>query len=138
MATLALPVAVAAPAAAGAGPVSSYCSTVMRNGSYTSEQTAWCRIQQWTGHRSEGGGYISNGPYEGPIDGIPGVNSWRAFQKYLQIHVGYNGPIDGIPGPNTYRSVQLLAQRGGYTGPIDGAPGPNTWAGVARYVLTKI
>ncbi|MBD7952452.1 MULTISPECIES: peptidoglycan-binding domain-containing protein [Oerskovia] len=138
LATFALPVVAAAPASAAAGPVSSYCSTVMRNSAYTNEQTAWCRVQQWTGHRTVGGGYIAEGPYQGPIDGIPGVNSWRAFQQYLKLSVGYSGPIDGIPGPNTYRAVQLLAQKGGYTGPVDGVLGPNTWAGVARYVLTKI
>jgi peptidoglycan hydrolase-like protein with peptidoglycan-binding domain len=137
-ATFALPVVAAAPASAAAGPVSSYCATVMRNAAYTNEQTAWCRVQQWTGHRTVGGGYVSEGPYQGPIDGIPGPNSWKAFQIYLSIHAGYTGPTDGVPGVNTYKAVQRLAQKGGYTGPVDGILGPNTWAGVARFVLTKI
>jgi hypothetical protein len=73
------------------------------------------------------------GGYSGPMDGVPGPNSWRGVQNVLR-QFGYTGPIDGIPGPNTFRALQQLAQSAGYTGPIDGVPGPNTYAGVSRWL----
>ena len=48
---------------------------------------------------------------------------------------GYAGPIDGVPGPNTWKALQRIAQRGGYAGPVDGVPGPNTYAGLAALLL---
>jgi peptidoglycan hydrolase-like protein with peptidoglycan-binding domain len=48
---------------------------------------------------------------------------------------GYQGPNDGVPGPNTWRALQRIAQRGGYAGPVDGVPGPNTYAGLAELLV---
>jgi GH25 family lysozyme M1 (1,4-beta-N-acetylmuramidase)/lysozyme family protein len=74
------------------------------------------------------------GGYTGPIDGVPGANTWVGVQKVLRELGYYEGPTDGVPGINTYKGLQLLAQDGGYTGPIDGIPGPNTYAGIQAYL----
>jgi GH25 family lysozyme M1 (1,4-beta-N-acetylmuramidase)/lysozyme family protein len=74
------------------------------------------------------------GGYTGPIDGIPGVNTWIGVQKVLREVGYYDGPVDGDPGINTYKGLQLLAEDGGYSGPIDGVPGPNTYAGIQAYL----
>ncbi|MEV5764752.1 peptidoglycan DD-metalloendopeptidase family protein [Micromonospora sp. NPDC052213] len=71
--------------------------------------------------------------YTGPIDGVPGVNTYAALQRAMRNY-GYTGPIDGIPGPNTWKAVQRLASGWGYTGPIDGVMGPNSWRGFARFL----
>ncbi|WP_415858959.1 peptidoglycan-binding domain-containing protein [Agromyces laixinhei] len=61
-----------------------------------------------------------------------GVNSWKGFQSWLRIY-GYGGPVDGIPGTNTYRAIQEYArQTGFYSGPVDGVMGPNSWWGLTR------
>ncbi|GAA1655546.1 peptidoglycan DD-metalloendopeptidase family protein [Catellatospora bangladeshensis] len=69
------------------------------------------------------------GGYFGPVDGVPGVNTWKGVQTVVRGY-GYTGPIDGVPGANTYAALQRLAQKGGYTGPVDGALGPNSWKGI--------
>lgn len=69
------------------------------------------------------------GGYFGPVDGVPGVNTWKGVQTVVRGY-GYTGPIDGAPGTYTYMALQRLAQKGGYTGPIDGALGPNSWKGI--------
>ncbi|OLF08368.1 peptidase M23 [Actinophytocola xinjiangensis] len=84
----------------------------------------WKRTQNWL--RIEQG-------YTGPIDGVPGVNTYAALQRAMRGY-GYTGPIDGVPGVNTWAAVQRLAARWGYTGPIDGVMGPNSWRGFARFV----
>lgn len=70
------------------------------------------------------------GGYMGPIDGVPGPNTWRGVQAVLARRGWYAGPIDGIPGPNTWKGVQQFARGGGYLGPIDGVPGANTLRGL--------
>ncbi|WP_344350021.1 cutinase family protein, partial [Catellatospora coxensis] len=69
------------------------------------------------------------GGYTGPIDGVPGTNTWLGAQQVMTGY-GYTGPIDGVPGTNTYAAMQRLAQKGGYTGPVDGALGVNSWKGI--------
>ncbi|GAA1360526.1 cutinase family protein [Catellatospora chokoriensis] len=75
------------------------------------------------------------GGYTGPVDGIPGVNTWLGTQQVMTGY-GYTGPIDGAPGTNTYAAMQRLAQQGGYTGPVDGALGVNSWKGL-QTVLSR-
>jgi murein DD-endopeptidase len=84
----------------------------------------WQRAQNWL--RIEHG-------YAGPIDGVPGANTYAALQRAMRAY-GYTGPIDGVPGANTWAAVQRLAARWGYTGPIDGVMGPNSWRGFARFL----
>lgn len=84
----------------------------------------WKRTQNWL--RIEQG-------YTGPIDGVPGVNTYAALQRGVRAY-GYTGPIDGVMGPNSWAGVQRLASHWGYTGPIDGVMGPNSWRGFARFV----
>ncbi|MGB3440476.1 MAG: M23 family metallopeptidase [Actinophytocola sp.] len=84
----------------------------------------WKRAQNWL--RIEQG-------YTGPIDGVPGVNTYAALQRGVRGY-GYTGPIDGVMGPNSWAGVQRLASHWGYTGPIDGAMGPNSWRGFARFL----
>ena len=84
----------------------------------------WKRAQNWL--------RITNG-YTGPIDGVPGVNTYAALQRAMRGY-GYTGPIDGAPGVNTWAAVQRLAAQHGYTGPIDGVMGPNSWRGFARFL----
>ena len=84
----------------------------------------WKRAQNWL--RVEHG-------YTGPIDGVPGVNTYAALQRGVRAY-GYTGPIDGVPGVNTWAAVQRLAARWGYTGPIDGVMGPNSWRGFSRFL----
>lgn len=71
------------------------------------------------------------GGYTGPLDGLPGVNTWRALQGLLQRY-DYRGPLDGVPGTNTYKALQRLASAYGYTGPVDGVPGARTFEAVER------
>jgi hypothetical protein len=82
------------------------------------------RMQNWL--------RITNG-YTGPIDGVPGVNTYAALQRAMRGY-GYTGPIDGVPGTNTWKAVQRLASGYGYTGPVDGVMGPNSWRGFARFL----
>ena len=82
------------------------------------------RMQNWL--------RLTNG-YTGPIDGVPGTNTYAALQRAMRGY-GYTGPIDGAPGINTWRAVQRLASGYGYTGPIDGVMGPNSWRGFARFI----
>jgi GH25 family lysozyme M1 (1,4-beta-N-acetylmuramidase) len=84
----------------------------------------WMRAQNWLS--MEFG-------YTGPIDGVPGVNTYAALQRAMRNY-GYTGPIDGVPGPNTWKAVQRLASGWGYVGPIDGVMGPNSWRGFARFL----
>lgn len=84
----------------------------------------WKRTQNWL--RMEQG-------YTGPVDGVPGVNTYAALQRAMRGY-GYTGPIDGVPGVNTWAAVQRLASHWGYTGPVDGVMGPNSWRGFARFV----
>jgi GH25 family lysozyme M1 (1,4-beta-N-acetylmuramidase) len=84
----------------------------------------WQRAQNWL--RLEAG-------YTGPIDGVPGVNTYAAMQRALRAY-GYTGPVDGVPGTRTWAAAQRLAAGWGYTGPIDGVMGPNSWRGFARFL----
>lgn len=84
----------------------------------------WMRTQNWLS--------IESG-YTGPIDGVPGVNTYAALQLNMRNY-GYTGPIDGIMGPNSWKAVQRLASYHGYTGPIDGIMGPNSWRGFATFI----
>jgi GH25 family lysozyme M1 (1,4-beta-N-acetylmuramidase) len=84
----------------------------------------WQRAQNWL--RIEQG-------YTGPVDGVPGVNTYSALQRAMRAY-GYTGPIDGVPGVNTWSAVQRLAAQWGYTGPVDGVMGPNSWRGVAKFL----
>ena len=76
----------------------------------------------------------ARGGYTGPIDGDPGVNTWKGVQQILRTLGYYGGTVDGVPGVNTYKGLQLLASDYGYEGPIDGAPGSNTYAGLQNYL----
>jgi len=60
----------------------------------------WCKVQA---------GPAWNNGYTGPVDGVPGVNTWKAIQRWVQDY-GYTGPVDGVPGPNTYRGMERFAQ----------------------------
>jgi hypothetical protein len=62
---------------------------------------------------------------------------WAAFQGILKRDYSYDGPIDGDPGKNTYKAIQLSVQSYGYTGPIDGLPGTNTWKAVQRRLVAR-
>ena len=63
------------------------------------------------------------GPTPPPTTGT----DWALWQNIL-VPYGYTGPIDGVPGENTYAALQrFLAEKFGYTGPIDGVPGDRTW-----------
>ncbi|MFB7951354.1 GH25 family lysozyme [Streptomyces sp. NPDC056045] len=84
----------------------------------------WKRTQNWL--RIESG-------YTGPIDGVPGPNTYAALQRNMRGW-GYTGPIDGAPGPNTWAALQRLAAAHGYTGPVDGVMGPNSWRGFSRFI----
>ncbi|WP_225795149.1 peptidoglycan DD-metalloendopeptidase family protein [Streptomyces aculeolatus] len=84
----------------------------------------WMRTQNWL--RIESG-------YTGPIDGVPGPNTYAALQRNMR-NWGYAGPIDGVPGPQTWAAVQRLAATYGYTGPIDGVMGPNSWRAFSRFI----
>jgi peptidoglycan hydrolase-like protein with peptidoglycan-binding domain len=70
--------------------------------------------------------------YTGPIDGLLGTESWKAYQRFLKQYYGYTGAIDGDPGPNTIRALQREMRNYGYTGPIDGIAGPGTRAAFKR------
>lgn len=81
------------------------------------------------------GGLKKRHRYSGPIDGVPGINTWKGVQLTARAGGGYSGPIDGVPGHNTWVAVQTYAKHwGGYLGPIDGVPGFNTWQGFANGV----
>ncbi|MFC5070616.1 glycoside hydrolase family 25 protein [Kitasatospora cinereorecta] len=84
----------------------------------------WMRTQNWL--RIESG-------YTGPIDGVPGVNTYAALQRNMR-NWGYTGPIDGVMGVNSWSAVQRLAAAHGYTGPIDGAMGPNSWRAYSSFI----
>lgn len=76
----------------------------------------------------------SGAGYPGPLDGLLGTESWKAFQRYLAQDWQYPGPIDGDPGPNTKRALQrMLMEWFGYPGPIDGLWGPNSIAAFRRF-----
>jgi hypothetical protein len=51
-------------------------------------------------------GYLRQWGYSGAIDGIAGVGTWTAAQKWLKARHGYVGAIDGIPGPMTYAAMK--------------------------------
>ncbi|MGW6206717.1 GH25 family lysozyme [Streptomyces sp. NPDC055089] len=84
----------------------------------------WQRTQNWL--------RIQSG-YTGPIDGIPGTNTYAALQLNMR-NWGYTGPLDGVPGTNTWAAVQRLSAAHGYTGPIDGVMGPHSWRGFSRFI----
>jgi hypothetical protein len=72
--------------------------------------------------------------YTEAIDGSSDAQTWAAVQTGLAPY-GYGGPANGLPGVNTYRAFQTLARdRGGYTGPINGVLGPNSFRGFARFL----
>ncbi|MBB4905850.1 GH25 family lysozyme [Actinophytocola algeriensis] len=84
----------------------------------------WQRTQNWLS---------MDWGYTGPIDGVPGVNTYSALQRAMRGY-GYTGPVDGVPGVNTWAAVQRLGAQWGYTGPVDGVMGPNSWRAFARFV----
>lgn len=84
----------------------------------------WQRAQNWL---SQEWGYT------GPVDGVPGVNTYKALQRAMGAY-GYTGPVDGVPGVNTWSAVQRMGTQWGYTGPVDGVMGPNSWRAFARFV----
>lgn len=84
----------------------------------------WERAQHWL--------QLEHG-YAGPIDGVPGVNTYAAMQRAMQAY-GYTGPVDGVPGVNTWAAMQRLGQQWGYAGPVDGVMGPNSWRAFAKFV----
>jgi len=108
---------VAEPASA-ASVATSYCASVKFKQQTTNNQAMWCHVQY---------GVAYQGGYSGPVDGIPGVNTWKGTQTWLKRHYGYSGAIDGVPGPLTYSAMQRAGRNTGYTGPIDGIMGPNSW-----------
>ena len=72
--------------------------------------------------------------YDGPIDGVPGKQTYMALQRSVQAY-GYKGPIDGVPGGNTYKAIQRrLVARGSYEGRIDGAWGGQTFAALREVI----
>ncbi|MGP4014100.1 peptidoglycan-binding domain-containing protein [Streptomyces sp. 4N124] len=76
----------------------------------------------------------SGAGYPGPLDGLLGTESWKAFQRYLMQDWQYPGPIDGDPGPNTKMALQrMLMEWYDYPGPIDGKWGPNSEAAFKRF-----
>lgn len=90
----------------------------------TATKAQWKTIQSWL---------RKLGRYNGPADGVPGVNTWKGIQLTAQRYGYYDGPVDGVPGRNTARGMQQYAANGGgYTGPIDGILGPNSWAGFVK------
>lgn len=76
--------------------------------------------------------------YNGPIDGVLGVNSWKAIQTWLQKVGLYGGPIDGVPGKNTYIALQKVAQKAGYSGPLDGVLGVNSNAALNVWLKNQL
>ena len=71
------------------------------------------------------------GRYNGPVDGVPGVNTYKGVQLTIK-NVGYTGPIDGVIEGNGCRLIQEYAKKfGSYTGPVDAKLGVNSWAGFA-------
>lgn len=84
----------------------------------------WQRAQNWLSKEWS---------YTGPVDGVPGVNTYSALQRAMREY-GYTGPVDGVPGVNTWSAVQRLGTGWGYTGPVDGVMGPNSWRAFARFL----
>ena len=89
---------------------------------------------RWNGIQEmlRGAGY----GYTGKIDGIPGVGTVTAFQKFLAAS-GFNpGGVDGVWGTNTGKAAQRgLKSRWGYEGLIDNDWGAGTrasWAEAER------
>lgn len=77
-------------------------------------------------------GLKKRGRYNGPVDGVFGINTRKGVQLTCRAGGGYTGPIDGVPGQNTCLAIQRYARDfGSYTGPIDGAPRVKSWEGFA-------
>lgn len=62
------------------------------------------------------------------------LTGWAGIQKYLKANYGYSGEIDGIPGLLTYKALQKFMRQYGYNGAIDGIAGANTWKAVQRWL----
>jgi lysozyme family protein len=78
--------------------------------------------------------WLEHWDYNGAIDGLLGTNSWKAFQRYLEVARGYDGDIDGVVGPKTIQALQrLLASAWGYEGRIDGIAGDQTKDAFKRF-----
>ena len=71
--------------------------------------------------------------YTGPIDGLLGTASWKAFQRNLRAFWGYTGSIDGDVGEGTIKALQRLLRNWGYTGDIDGIAGSGTQAAFKNF-----
>jgi peptidoglycan hydrolase-like protein with peptidoglycan-binding domain len=85
----------------------------------------WGGIQQML----KGAGY----GYAGAIDGIAGVGTVSAFQRFLNASGFSAGGVDGQWGPNTGAAAQRwLKARWGYTGAIDNDFGGGTRAAWGR------
>lgn len=71
--------------------------------------------------------------YTGPIDGVPGTNTWNAVQRGFQ-NLGYEVAESGSMDAQTQTVMQLIAQEYGYTGPVDGVLGPNSYRGFSSFL----
>ncbi|MFG1954820.1 M23 family metallopeptidase [Micromonospora sp. NPDC048830] len=49
-------------------------------------------------------------------DGVPGPAFYQRMQNWLRITAGYTGPIDGVPGPNTWKAGSGSAPAGATPG----------------------
>jgi hypothetical protein len=105
------------------GKIAGRASSSAAAPSKTATKAQWKAIQTWL---------KKLGRYNGPADGVPGVNTWKGIQRTVRDRAGYTGPIDGKPGVNTYKAMQRYAQGGGYRGPVDGVLGANSWAGFVK------
>ncbi|MGL4173087.1 MAG: peptidoglycan-binding domain-containing protein [Actinomycetota bacterium] len=96
-------------------------------------QEMWCLIQYGVGSQTPmhlPAAIQNPRVYTGPVDGIPGINTWKSIQENMKLFAYYEGPVDGIPGPNTYKSMQTFAAYyfgTRYEGPIDGVMGYYSW-----------
>jgi lysozyme family protein len=55
----------------------------------------------------------TNWGYEGPVDGAPGVNTYKAMQRWLQSRYGYTGAIDGVVGSGTNQALERAGAANG-------------------------
>jgi len=116
-----------------------YCSAHFYDNNQTlnpsNNKSMWCQVQ---------GGIASDYGYTGPVNGIPGVNTYKALQRYLQANWGYTAGIDGVLGVNSYKAMQRAAVASGwvdgtaYTGPIDGTMAQRDWAAWAYHARSYI
>lgn len=85
-----------------------------------------------------------HGDYEGPVNGIPGVNTWKGIQRVANNWAPscYGGWVDAVTDHHN-RALQCIGREtsAGYTGPINGILGPNiykTTSGYFNYLLINV